>query len=240
MRTYISGYYCRDALHLQVINKDSNRRILEALRNAYPSGLTVEELTKKTKLPMKTVYAQKAELYREYYVNHFEEQPERVKRGRPSISFQERSTDESLRKRVKLVIEDTSGLFDPYEGKKPTPLPPGTVAFAEGFPEVWQEIVGSEEAEELCEYLLRFIQRVFNRANQLDNKNSKKWIPERTIDFCCTQCGLNHEARDFIRAMLLYLIDNFEKYDKFVQFLKDNQILTQEAYEEIKTRNPRY
>jgi hypothetical protein len=67
MKEYISGYYCRDDLHLQIMNKDSNRRILEALRKAYPDGLIVEELAKKTKLPIKTIYAQKAELYREYY-----------------------------------------------------------------------------------------------------------------------------------------------------------------------------
>ena len=72
MKKYINGYYCRDDLHLQVLNKDSNRRILEALRESYPKGLTVEGLTKKTKLPIKTIYAQKAELYREYYINHVE------------------------------------------------------------------------------------------------------------------------------------------------------------------------
>ena len=56
MKKYINGYYCRDDLHLQVLNKDSNRRILEALRESYPKGLTVEGLTKKTKLPIKTIY----------------------------------------------------------------------------------------------------------------------------------------------------------------------------------------
>ena len=37
MKNYFEGYYCRDDLHLQVINKDSNRKILNALREAYPS-----------------------------------------------------------------------------------------------------------------------------------------------------------------------------------------------------------
>ena len=78
MKNYFEGYYCRDDLHLQVINKDSNRKILNALRDAYPTGLSVEELSEVTKLPIKTVYAQKAELYREYYINHVEEE-KRVK-----------------------------------------------------------------------------------------------------------------------------------------------------------------
>jgi hypothetical protein len=56
------------------MSKDSNRRILDALKDAYPDALYIEELTRKTKLPLKTIYAQKAELYREYYINHLEEQ----------------------------------------------------------------------------------------------------------------------------------------------------------------------
>jgi len=55
MKNYFEGFYCRDDLHLQVINKDSNRKILTALRDAYPIGLSVEELSEVTKLPIKTV-----------------------------------------------------------------------------------------------------------------------------------------------------------------------------------------
>jgi hypothetical protein len=36
--------------------------------------------------------------------------------------------------------------------------------------------------------------------------------------------------------MLIHLIDKLEGYDKFFDFLKENQMLTQEAYEQIKTR----
>jgi hypothetical protein len=241
MKNYVSGFYCRDDLHLQIMNKDSNRRILEALRKAYPEGLTVEELARKTKLPIKTIYAQKAELYREYYINHLAEEEGEYKhlRGRPSS--ESRSRDEARRKRVRIVIEDASGYHDPYEGKKPTPLPPGNVIFSDGFTEAWDNIVGKEQEEILCNELLRFIQIVFNRIDELtsgkeNGKIIKNWIPERMVEFCCTQCGLNHETRDFIRAMLLHLIDKLEKNDKFFDFLKDNRFLTLEAYEQVKTR----
>jgi hypothetical protein len=56
------------SLHLQVINKESNRRILRALKDVYPNGLTIFELAEVTDLPLKTIYAQKTELYREYYI----------------------------------------------------------------------------------------------------------------------------------------------------------------------------
>jgi hypothetical protein len=223
MKTYIDGYYCRDDLHLQI----------------YPEGLSVEELAKQTKLPVKTIYAQKAELYREYYINHFEEGGTEIKkRGRPHI----RDTKESLRKRVKIVIEEASGVHDTYEGKKPVPLPPGNTLYAHGFTDVWHDIVARDEEEELCKILLQFIEKIFNRISIYGNSDGseergsrirKRWAPGNSIDFCCSQCGLNHEARDFIRAMLLHLIDQLEKYDKFIDFLKNNQYLTQEAYERI-------
>jgi ribosomal protein L22 len=72
MKEYFKGFYCRKELHLQVVNKDSNRKILEVLRHAYPGALSVEDLAKESKLPVKTIYAQKAELFREYYIEHFE------------------------------------------------------------------------------------------------------------------------------------------------------------------------
>jgi hypothetical protein len=245
MKKYIDGYYCRDDLHLQVINKDSNRKILEALRKAYPDGLTVEELSKKTRLPVKTIYAQKAELYREYYINHLEEQDGvRKLRGRPSVHASASSSpsmNEVQRKRVRIVLEDTSGFHDPYEGKKPTPLPPGNVVYENGFTDAWDRLVVQDQEEILYRDLLQFIQGIFIRMDQeIDWKENerpiRKWIPERTVEYCCTQCGLNHETRDFIRAILLRLIDKFETNDKFVDFLKDNQMLTQEAYEQGKGR----
>ena len=48
------------------------------------------------------------------------------------------------------------------------------------------------DQETLCNELLRFISGVFNRTDELtsgkeDRKIVKNWIPERTLEFCCTQ-----------------------------------------------------
>ena len=66
-------------------------------------------------------------------------------------------------------------------------------------------------------------------TNHVLSSSSSKQIEE----YCCSLCGLNHQARDFIRAMLLYLIDQLEESSKFVKLLKNNQFLTQEAYQRI-------
>jgi hypothetical protein len=232
MKEYISGYYCRDDLHLQVINKESNRRMLQALRDAYPNGLTVFELADVTDLPLKTIYAQKAELYREYYVNHLDEKTIKT-RGRPTIHTKE---TESQRNRTRLVIEEVSGVHDLYNGKKPTPLPPGNVVYSDGFVDAWHKTVTKEEEDEACISLLRFLQKMVNRISEYDDEETRIWSPEKKIERCCSQCGLHHEARDFMRAMLLHLIDQLEKHSKFIDFLKENNFLTQQAYERVKAK----
>jgi hypothetical protein len=241
MKSYIGGYYCRDDLHLQIMNKESNRKILEALKDAYPIGLTVEELAKKTKLPIKTIYAQKAELYREFYISHEMQKEEelKAKRGRPSVAIRQQAV-EGPRKRVRIIPEDAAGPHDPYEGKKPVPLPPGNVVYSNGFIEAWDNIVGKDEEEQLCKDLLQFIERVFNRLNiyeEPDDDIRKRWAPEKTVEFCCSQCGLNHEARDFIRAILIRLIDQLETSGDFIDFLKNKELLTQDAYDKIKAEH---
>ena len=40
-------------------------------------------------------------------------------------------------------------------------------------------------------------------------------------------------ARDFIRAVLLYMIDRFEQSKDFIKFLKEKELLTNEAYENV-------
>lgn len=227
MKNYFKGYYCRDDLHLQVINKDSNRKILEALRGAYPIGLSVEELSEVTKLPIKTVYAQKAELYREYYVNHIEEE-KHVQRGRPP------KNQDSLinRKRARLVIEELFGIHDIYKGSKPVPLPPGHTMYSEGFNEDLEKIMLKEEKEEIFTVLLDYIIKILNRSNN-NNEIKEKWAPNKEKDYCCSQCGLNHEARDFIRGALMHLIDEFEQSKTFINFLKKEYYLNEQSYEKI-------
>jgi hypothetical protein len=229
MKNYFEGYYCRDDLHLQVINKDSNRKILNALREAYPTGLSVEELSEVTKLPIKTVYAQKAELYREYYINHVEEE-KKNQRGRPS----KRQDPFIFRKRARLVIEELFGVHDVYEGNKPVPLPPGHTIYSDGFAETLSKLTLKEEKNELFITLLDYAKKVLSRAYN-NEEIKEKWAPSNEGNYCCTQCGLNHEARDFFRAIFLNLIDEFEQSKQFMDFLKGQNMVTQHSYEKIRT-----
>ena len=77
---------------------------------------------------------------------------------------------------------------------------------------------------------------MFTRVHDHNDKKVRKWAPERNVQHCCSQCGLNHEARDFIRAVLLVLIDQLERNHTLLNYLKDNDLLTQESFERIAGR----
>jgi hypothetical protein len=91
--------------------------------------------------------------------------------------------------------------------------------------------------EESCGYLLKFIEknlRIFSEQEQ-------NWAPTQKLNFCCSQCGINHEARDFVRALLLHFIDHFEKNNRLVDLTKANQFINQDVYEHMQahTGKPR-
>ncbi|HEY6586952.1 MAG TPA: hypothetical protein VIY98_01565 [Nitrososphaeraceae archaeon] len=69
----------------------------------------------------------------------------------------------------------------------------------------------------------------------IENKDNeiKRIAPSTEEGYCCSQYGLNHEARDFIRAVLLYMIDKFEQSKNFINFLKENELVTNDAYTHV-------
>ena len=42
-------------------------------------------------------------------------------------------------------------------------------------------------------------------------------------------------TRDFMRAMVLHILDNFERNDKFIKFMKNNGFLDVDAYQTMVT-----
>ena len=69
----------------------------------------------------------------------------------------------------------------------------------------------------------------------IENKDNeiKRISPSTEEGYCCSQYGLNHEARDFIRAVLLYLIDQFEQSKNFIDFLKEKELVTKDVYTNV-------
>ena len=83
MKTYIHGYYCPSDVELNILAKESNRKIIEALKDVHPSGKTAHEIAEITDLPIKTIYAQLNELSRAGFITELPK-ISKIRRGRPS------------------------------------------------------------------------------------------------------------------------------------------------------------
>jgi hypothetical protein len=239
MKQYIVGHYCANDTQLGVISKQSNRRILEALRDAFPSGLNAHGIVEKTGLPLKTVYASLKELNRELFVDELGKQ--RKIRGRPLIrEVQGLNNGGGEIHRSQYVIEDRGRTYD-MQNEDNYAMAPGNVDYPPDFVNAWHTIVIKEEENELCTTLLQFLERSLTRMRNHTSDEIRRWTPERCrqgVDnskSCCGQCGINHEARDFMRAMLLHLLNHFERNDKFIEFMKNNEFLDVGAYHTMVT-----
>lgn len=240
MEKYIEGYYCRNDLELEMLNKGSNRKILEALRDAYPSGLTVKEIAHETRLPEKTVYPQIKNLSREHFIVELGKQKQSIPRGRPTF----KESIDTQRPRGQVIIEDASRFFDKYEGKRVYhdrnyPLPPGNVEYYGPFLQLWDELAEKEELEGLTMVVVRFIKKMVTRTIESENGTIVQIRPTTNIKYCCSQCGLNHEARDFIRALSLCLIDEVEKSEPYLYFLREYDFITEEAFKHALAKIPK-
>jgi hypothetical protein len=230
VKTYILGYYSTDESELQILNKQTNLDILNALLDAYPSALTVNEISNKTGIPIKTVYAQTDELFKTYFINEIDNRKLPQPRGRPKTNNQSEVTK---RKSLLNVIENANSLFDLYDGKKKTRLPPGYVSYSEDFHKNIQNILDQKDQTSINQIILPIIKKIYRFTIENKDNDIKSIAPSTEEDYCCSQCGLNHEARDFIRAVLLYTIDQFEQSKDFIEFLKENNLLTNDAYENV-------
>jgi hypothetical protein len=88
---------------------------------------------------------------------------------------------------------------------------------------LWDKTIAKEDEDELSIVLLRFLDGI-TRMVEIAHDDRKRIIAPPKTQYCCSLCGVNHQAKDFLRAILLHLIDQLEENDKFVKFLHDSSI----------------
>jgi hypothetical protein len=178
MKQYIYGYYCSNDNQLNVVSKQSYRRILEALRDAFPSGLNAHGIVAKTGLPLKTVYASLKELNRELFVDVLGKQ--RKVRGRPLVREAQTPNgggEGGERQRSQYVIENRSRTYD-MQNQDNYAMAPGNVDYPSHFVDVWHRIVTKEEENDLCTTLLQFLERSITRMSSHTSDEIRRWMPE--------------------------------------------------------------
>jgi hypothetical protein len=119
---------------------------------------------------------------------------------------------------------------------------PGSVQYSEQFLEMYRSIVNRTSEDRILRLLVQFLEEIFIEASH----HKISLLPQTKKDFRCPGCGVNHEIRDFIRAILVHLIDQLEISGVFIKFLNNKNALNEELYQrlekkarEIKTQDSR-
>jgi len=99
--------------------------------------------------------------------------------------------------------------------------------------------------KELYHALIReiviFAKRSIEIAKESTNREVKSWRPllktDEMEDFCCPGCGINHETRDFARAVILHTLAHAEVDNRYFEMLKENNSITPDVFDEFSKSN---
>jgi hypothetical protein len=214
MKRYVLGYYVHDpdptkhSLLMKRLASEEVRKILEALIDSHPTPMDISEIASKAKVNSKTV------------------------RGATYLSalveagfVREAEEGEETGGGVRFVVENVNSLSrDKYPKYYHAP---GNVDYDEGFKSTLDKLIAKTELKTKLRTLLEFVKYIVESVKQSDEQ---RIAPKE--DSVCSICGLNHEARDFIRATLLYLLDRFERSPDYLEFLSENFYIDKKHYNE--------
>jgi hypothetical protein len=202
---YIKGAYNHRLEHIP----PAKQKILDALRENYPIGLSVLELAKfEPDINPKTAYALCKALAKDHFIIA---KKEKVAMKRSPNYPAER-----------YYFEDYNYFYNEKEGFS-HPFAPGYVQYDDSFL-VNYEKARHNDLEGQISYLLTQILR--NNIRSLKETHSHQQ---------CKFCGYDHEMRDFMRATLLHLIDELEANIQFIEFMQREGIINEIAYEQLKS-----
>ncbi len=213
MKRYILGRYILSDKALDVLGNPTNRVILDALTRKHPIGMTASELQGITKEPLSSIYSRLKELKREFFI--VETAGRKGSGVKPSSVYTVESSSRILR-----------SIF-PYQ------LAAGNSEYSSDFKNAWNSIVQSEDENNLLKELLRFVEKTIRIVRESNDEKVANIAPHLNGEFCCPNCGINHEAKEFVRALVMYLIDKLDITSDYIQFLYNNQLVTQKAYDKL-------
>jgi hypothetical protein len=237
---YIEGFYLdeKDSYLKQI------RRVYDALEDLYPWGGNDYAISEKSNVKFSTCRGYlKTELAK--FTQDEEKRDEGIALSGPG--------------KIRYNIENCSFVLK-MEKQSGKGFSPGYVNYKQDFLDGWNKIVEKSEVEDIHEILVKFLGNIFTKMDSIPNDPTVKKIkprlgmfPTQQIvtrtgkqielkkDMRCDGCGINHEARDFIRAILLHLADLLEVNKEFIEFLFKKKFLNEKARDrflEIAERKP--
>src|SRR5215831_2694573 len=207
MTKYFEGYYCKDDDSVNGISTPSSRQILHAISHSYPKGITVTEISNQTHTSQNTIYSSLKSLQDAGFIT---KKKDPSSRGRPRAASPT-SDDRSF----KYYIENRNFALrdDKYQ------FAPGYTKYTSDFLNAWDALVEKNQLDDVYSALMKILGPVMTKITSPYDPTLKRLVPNVDKSMQCQFCGVNHDARDFIRATLLHILDQFETSSMFMDFL---------------------
>lgn len=197
--------------------------MIDAYRDSYPHRLTPQEIAKKVgkgKDENVSTYVGKLS---DMFVKRNDKESFVKVRGKPPVG----QSDHTKRPAWTYSFEDKNFASNQKDNFQ---FAPGSVRYSPRFLESYKKIVNLADQDDIFPLLVKFLENVFKEVKYSSEDVVRQIAPQTDKNFICSNCGFNHEARDFIRALLLHLIDQMEMSHEFANFLKGKDFLSHDAY----------
>lgn len=215
MTKYFEGYYCKDDSSVEGIKTGTSREVLRTVSRHYPLGVTVAEIYDQTQIPSDTVRGSLKSLEVAGFIR--KTRSERG-RGRPGKSDDD---DRSFRYHIEnrnFALNDD----DKYQ------FAPGYTKYTSDFLYAWDVLVEKNQLDDVYSLLIKILRPVMTKITSSKDPILKQLVPNADKSMLCQFCGVNHDARDFIRATLLHILDQFETSSAFMDFINEKQFISKD------------
>jgi DNA-binding Lrp family transcriptional regulator len=218
MTKYFEGYYCKDDNSVNGISTDSSRQILHAISSCYPKGITITEISNQTRTSANTVYNSLKSLENAGFII---KKKYKSGRGRPGVgaaNYDDRSFKYHIENRNFALNED-----DKYQ------FAPGYAKYTSDFLYAWNVLVEKNQLDDVYSSMIKILRQAMTKITSSGDPTLKRLVPNPDKSMQCQFCGVNHDARDFIRATLLHILDQFETSSMFKDFFNEQQFISKDT-----------
>lgn len=208
---YFEGYHCKDDSSVDGISTDSSRQILHAISSCYPKGITIAEISKQTHTSANTVYNSLKPLENAGFIIKKKYKSGRGRPGAGAANYDDRSFKFHIENRNFALNQD-----DKYQ------FAPGYTKYTSDFLYAWNVLVEKNQLDDVYSALIKILGPMMTKITSSGDPILKQLVPKADKSMQCQFCGVNHDARDFIRATLLHILDQFETSSMFMDLMRNN------------------
>jgi DNA-binding Lrp family transcriptional regulator len=216
MGKYFEGYYCKDDNSVNGISTDSSREILDAISRSYPSGITTTEISNQTHTSANTVYNSLKSLEAAGFIIKIKPKTSRGRPGKTDVQDDVRSYRFHIENR-NFALKD-----DNYQ------FAPGYTKYTSDFLYASNQLVEKNQLDDVYSPLIKILRQAMTKITSSGDPTLKRLVPNPDKSMQCQFCGVNHDARDFIRATLLHILDQFETSSMFKDFFNEQQFISKD------------